>query len=57
MCTDQLKENAKNSAGLPVGIQVLGLPFAEEQVLGFMSYLENKINFYQKSGFILNIKI
>lgn len=48
MCTDQLKENAKNSAGLPVGIQVLGLPFAEEQVLGFMSYLENKINFYQK---------
>jgi Asp-tRNA(Asn)/Glu-tRNA(Gln) amidotransferase A subunit family amidase len=37
--TIKLKETAKGSAGLPVGIQVIGLPFEDEKVLGFMKML------------------
>lgn len=34
--------------GLPAGIQVVGLPFSEEKVLGFMKYLEPQIKFAEK---------
>lgn len=37
--TRKLKETAKGSAGLPVGIQVIGLPFEDEKVLGLMRVL------------------
>lgn len=46
ICAKKLKENAKDSQGLPVGVQIIGAPFSEERVLGLMSRLENKINFY-----------
>ncbi len=40
LMTTKLKESAKGSAGLPVGIQVIGLPFEDEKVLGLMKVLE-----------------
>lgn len=46
--TQKLKETAKGSAGLPVGIQIIGLPFEDEKVLGFMKNLENEVKFYKK---------
>lgn len=48
MVTQDLEQVAKGSAGLPAGVQIVGLPYAEEKVLGFMSMLEKKINFYAK---------
>ena len=33
------KRFAEGSKGLPVGVQVIGLPYQEEKVLGVMSYL------------------
>lgn len=33
---------------MPVGVQVIGMPYEEEKVLGFMSLLESKIDFYTK---------
>ena len=36
----KLNETGKGSAGMPVGIQVVGLPFEDEKVLGFMKSLE-----------------
>ena len=33
MLADELREIAKGSAGLPVGVQVIGLPYEEEKVL------------------------
>ena len=35
----KLNETVKGSAGMPVGIQVIGLPFEDETVLGFMKTL------------------
>lgn len=46
--TQKLKETAKGSAGLPVGIQIIGLPFEDEKVLGFMKNLEKEVKFYEK---------
>jgi Asp-tRNA(Asn)/Glu-tRNA(Gln) amidotransferase A subunit family amidase len=31
--------------GLPVGIQVVGLPFQEEKILGLMKLIEEKTKF------------
>ena len=42
-----MKQMALGSEGLPVGIQIVSLPFQEEKVLGLMSQLEEKINFYR----------
>lgn len=39
--TAVLQQNAKETIGLPVGIQVVSLPFAEEKVLGLMKLIEN----------------
>ena len=44
-----LVTNAQGSEGLPVGIQVIGLPYEEERVLGMMAKLEQKIKFYQNN--------
>ena len=49
LVANSLKENAKKSEGMPVGVQIVGAPFQEEEVLGLMSSLEKKINFYQKN--------
>jgi Asp-tRNA(Asn)/Glu-tRNA(Gln) amidotransferase A subunit family amidase len=43
-----LNETGKGSAGMPVGIQVIGLPFEDEKVLGFMKSLEKEVKFYEK---------
>ena len=45
--TQALKLNAQGSAGLPVGIQVVGLPFEEEKVLSLMKTIEKEFNFKQ----------
>jgi fatty acid amide hydrolase len=34
-----LIENVKGSRGLPVGVQVIGLPYQEEKVLGLMKVI------------------
>ena len=47
----KLKETVKGSAGMPVGIQVVGLPFEDEKVLGFMKSLEKEVKFYEKFPF------
>lgn len=41
-------ESMKESAGLPVGIQVVSYPGQEEEILHLMQQLEPKINFRQK---------
>jgi Asp-tRNA(Asn)/Glu-tRNA(Gln) amidotransferase A subunit family amidase len=33
---------------LPVGIQIVGLPFEDEKVLGLMKTLEKEIKFYER---------
>lgn len=33
---EKLTESARGSAGMPVGIQVVGLPYEDEKVLGVM---------------------
>jgi len=43
--TQSLRRNAAGSAGLPVGIQVVGLPFEEEKVLSLMKTVEGEFNF------------
>ena len=43
--TIQIQEGA---VGLPVGIQVVGMPFEEEKVLGLMKYIEGQVNFKNK---------
>lgn len=48
MITGELRAVAEQSLGLPAGIQVVGLPYHEERVLGLMSSLEKKIQFYRK---------
>jgi Asp-tRNA(Asn)/Glu-tRNA(Gln) amidotransferase A subunit family amidase len=45
MLTTTLRRNAAGSAGLPVGVQIIGLPFEEEKILSLMNSLEEKINF------------
>lgn len=42
--TSELRENMQGSCGLPVGIQVAGLPWKDEKVLGIMQYVENLLN-------------
>lgn len=35
----------KESAGLPVGVQIVGMPYKEEEVIGVMKILEARSNF------------
>ncbi len=46
--TTKLNETVKGSVGMPVGIQVVGLPFEDEKVLGLMKSLEKEVKFYKK---------
>lgn len=46
--SDLIKRNVVNSAGLPVGVQVIGMPFSEEKVLGVAKMLEKHFKFNQK---------
>ena len=47
LTSNMLIENARKSAGLPVGVQIISAPYKEEKVLGMMSFLEKKIRFYE----------
>ena len=49
LLTTNLVENCKDSEGLPVGIQVIGLPYTEQKILGFSYQLEQKIKFYENN--------
>jgi Asp-tRNA(Asn)/Glu-tRNA(Gln) amidotransferase A subunit family amidase len=48
MLTKDLRGVAANSKGMPAGVQIVGMPYEEERVLGFMGYLEPRIKFYEK---------
>ena len=39
LASSMLIENARKSAGLPVGVQIISAPYKEEKVLGMMSFL------------------
>ena len=39
----------ENSAGLPVGVQVVGLPYHEEVVVLMMKIIENHRDFIRKN--------
>jgi len=40
-----LRKNVIGSAGLPVGVQLIGAPFEEEQLLGIMRVVEENFKF------------
>jgi Asp-tRNA(Asn)/Glu-tRNA(Gln) amidotransferase A subunit family amidase len=44
--TELIRNNLKDSEGLPVSIQVIGLPFHEERVLGLSKKIESHFKFY-----------
>ena len=46
--TALIKENVKSGEGMPVSVQVVGMPFQEEQVLGLSKKIERHFNFYEK---------
>lgn len=48
---EKLSDNVKGSAGLPVGIQVVGLPNEDEKVLGVMNLIEKLFPFYRQNAF------
>lgn len=43
-----LRRNAEGSAGLPVGVQVVGLPYEEERVLALMKVIDRQFQFGAK---------
>ena len=43
--TRTINQNAKGTAGLPVGIQVVSYPSQDECVLGIMKLLEDNVKF------------
>jgi fatty acid amide hydrolase len=43
--TDLVKKSLKDAEGMPVGIQVIGLPFSEEKVLGLSKRIEKHFKF------------
>ena len=46
--TELIKNNLKDAEGLPVSIQVVGLPFEEEKVLGLSKRIERHFRFAEK---------
>jgi hypothetical protein len=46
--TELIKSNLKDAEGMPVSIQVVGLPFQEERVLGLAKRIEKNFRFYEK---------
>lgn len=45
LITRRLRQTAQGSAGLPVGILVIGQPFEEEKVLSLMKSIEGEVKF------------
>jgi Asp-tRNA(Asn)/Glu-tRNA(Gln) amidotransferase A subunit family amidase len=46
--TDLIRHNLKDAQGMPVSIQVVGLPFHEERILGLSKKIERHFKFYEK---------
>lgn len=46
--TKALKRTVSTSQGLPINIQVIGLPFSEEGILGVSREIESQTRFYEK---------
>ncbi len=46
--TNAIKGSVVDAANLPVNVQVVGLPFEEERVLGLSKRIEEHFQFYQK---------
>ena len=46
--TKMIKESAAGSAGMPVGIEIIGTPFKDEKVLAIMKILEEKFRFTER---------
>jgi len=46
--TELIRNNLKDAAGMPVSIQVVGMPFHEERVLGISKKIEQHFKFYEK---------
>lgn len=46
--TELIRNNLKDAEGMPVSIQVVGLPFQEEQVLGLSKRIERHFRFGEK---------
>ena len=46
--TTAINNTIKDSVGLPVGIQVISMPFSEEKILGLCKKIEGNFNFYEK---------
>lgn len=47
LLTKELRKAVLGSAGLPVGVQVVGLPYSDEKVLRVMKDIEEGANFYK----------
>ena len=45
--TTLIKNNLKDAAGMPVSVQVVGMPFQEERVLGLSRRIEQHFKFYK----------
>ena len=43
-----VKKSVVDSAGLPVSVQIVGVPFQEEKILGLAKRIESHFKFYQK---------
>lgn len=39
------------SEGMPVGVQVISLPYRDEQVLGLMKLIEDEVKFRDKYSY------
>ena len=49
--TTVIKKTVSDSVGLPVNVQIVGLPFTEERVLGLAKKIEDHFQFLQKHPF------
>jgi hypothetical protein len=47
-CAKTIRKIVSTSAGLPVSVQVVGMPFSEEKVLGLAKKIERHIQFHSK---------
>ena len=54
--TDTMRLNAENSKGLPVSVQVISLPFREEEVVEGMRILETESKFLETFKYGINKK-
>ncbi|EGR33635.1 hypothetical protein IMG5_047440 [Ichthyophthirius multifiliis] len=48
-----IDQNMKNTKGMPVGVQVVGLPNMDELVLNLMKQIDEKIGFYKQNEYPL----